>query len=158
MAVSRRRETPLWLDSNSGKPSTLAHTTTGPPELSTQTSGRSPFTNPVLIFTWVPSGTPAALILRASTCGVVPGKPGPAGSRFIQTTMKPPSWVAATAGLKSAGMVGVPVGSWFTWMAAPSRAPVAWKRCAMISLLPAETCDQTTMKFPWALRATAASY
>ncbi len=107
--VSWRRETPLWLASKRGKPSTLVHTTTGRPMVSTQTSGRSPLTSPVLILTWVPTGTPAVLSLRASTWGVLPGKPLPAGRMLIQTTMKP-SFVTATAGLKSAGTVGVPAG------------------------------------------------
>ena len=86
-AVSRRSDTPFWLDSKRGKPSTLVQTTTGPPAVSTQTSGRSPLTSPVLILTWVPTGAPVALSLRARICGVVPGKLPPAGSRLAQTTM-----------------------------------------------------------------------
>ena len=67
-----------------------------------------------------------------------------AGNRLIQTTTKPPSLVAATAGMKSAGIDGEPAASVFTRTALPSASPVTLKRWARISLLPFATADQTT--------------
>jgi len=95
------------------------------PELSRQTSGRSPLARRVLTLSCLPDGVPAAVKRRARTWGAVPGKPMPFGSRFIQTTRNPPSFIGATAGRKSAGGVGAGA-STFTLKAGPRGAPLAW--------------------------------
>jgi len=119
LADSRRRETPFTLGSKGRKASTVVQTITGRPAVSTQASGRSPLTRPVLTLTCVPAGAPAALKRRASTWGVVPGKltpdgRTPEGSRLIHTTMNPPSLIGATTGLKSNGTMGAAGSSTFT--------------------------------------------